>query len=610
MSWARWLLSVLVFVAMAFAAADAQAWVERTVRSDSVTVDLERDGTATVTHEILLGVRGGPLPEIAVEPVDEDATLLDGATVTRAESGRAAGLPLPLSATKNGARVVLHVIGMKGLRSGTHQIRFSYRTNLEAAGKLEPGKSSTSVEWTGPSFADGIDSARVVFRVPRGAVPPRLASARAGGDAVTITDDADGVFLGTFRRAMDKDELEVVRPHMAKGEAVPWRITVDASTFDVRAAPRSEEPPALAPEVAVKGSAPRRAPDRRPLYAVAAALAALLALLVVLKSRWVDEACRRRGARARPLLPLHAVLRGLLAGLAAVGAVLAALETTEPLLAAGAMLLSMALATHLPPRLSAPLRGPGKWVHLDAEAAFQAGRAEERLPGRFVDSGTGPGFVVFAVLLSLIVGAAIVVLRRSAYEGLCVALSSALLFPLFCTGRGGELPESGCAAPRELLEWLMTALEGMSSMEVHPLARVPQGAAEPDELRLLVLPKPALPGLVAVEAGLDFHQGMLGVLPLPYVIVRVLENSEAAEAMPRGLLWTRGRSAEERVAVLRPKVPTRKVTLELVKHLARRLSVATPSERRQRGKPSAVKSAGNGQSTAKAGTSSSPLHAT
>ena len=155
----------------------------------------------------------------------------------------------------------------------------------------------------------------------------------------------------------------------------------------------------------------------------------------------------------------------------------------------------------------------------------------------------------------------------------------------------------------------MTALEGMSSMEVHPLARVPQGAAEPDELRLLVLPKPALPGLVAVEAGLDFHQGMLGVLPLPYVIVRVLENSEAAEAMPRGLLWTRGRSAEERVAVLRPKVPTRKVTLELVKHLARRLSVATPSDRRQRGKPSAAKSVGNGQSTAKAGTSSSPLHA-
>src|SRR4051812_33038393 len=221
------LVSALLAVAIVVAAPAAEAWGERTGRSDSGTVDGAGDGTAVVTHEILLAVRGGPLPEIAVEPVDSDAELLEGATVTRAQSGHAAGLPLPLSATKVGARVALRVVGQKGMRSGTHQIRFSYRTNLEAAGKLQPGRTSTSVEWTGPSFADGIDSARVVFRVPRGAVPPRLASARPGADAVTITDDADGVFLGTFRRAVDKDELEVVRPHMAKGEAVPWRITVD-----------------------------------------------------------------------------------------------------------------------------------------------------------------------------------------------------------------------------------------------------------------------------------------------------------------------------------------------------------------------------------------------
>jgi hypothetical protein len=603
-------MAALLAVAIVVAAPAARAWVERTVRSDSVTIDVSRDGTAVVTHEILLAVRGGPLPEIAVEPVDADAELLEGATVTRAQSGHAAGLPLPLSATKMGARVVLRIVGQKGIRSGTHQIRFSYRTNLDAAGKLQPGRTSTSVEWTGPSFADGIDSARVVFRVPRGSVPPRLASARPGADPVTMTDDAEGVFLGTFRRAVDKDELEVVRPHMAKGEAVPWRITVDASTFDVTPEPKVEEPQAeLAPPL-VKASAPKLAPDRRPVWAAISVLAVVLATVVVMKSRWVEEACRRRAARARPLLPVPSPVRGLLAAAFGVGAAVAVIGSTEPLLAAGALLVSMAFATHLPPRLSAALRGPGTWVRLDADAAFAPRPRSERLPGRFVDVGTVPGFALFFACLALFVAAAIVVSRTSPYEAICVALGSAILFPIFCTGRGGELPPKSSVAPQELLEWLVGSLESSATLELHPLGRVPQGGTEHDELRLLVRPLPALPGFVALEVGIDFHQGLLGLLPLPYVIVRVHENTEAAEALPKGLLWTRGRNADERVAVLRPKVPTRKITLKLVQHLVRRLRAPGASEGRQRGKPSSSRSMGNGQSTAKAGTPASPAHAT
>ena len=75
--------------------------------------------------------------------------LLEGATVTRAQSGHAAGLPLPLSATKVGARVALRVVGQKGMRSGTHQIRFSYRTNLEAAGKLAQMEAPATVRVEG-----------------------------------------------------------------------------------------------------------------------------------------------------------------------------------------------------------------------------------------------------------------------------------------------------------------------------------------------------------------------------------------------------------------------------------------------------------------------------
>src|ERR1700753_3411360 len=99
-----WLEAVLVVVAILLAAPEASAWVERTVRSDSVTIDVDRNGTAVVTHEILLGVRGGPLAEISVEGVDAAAELLQGATSTKAESGHAAGLPLPLSTAKVDSR--------------------------------------------------------------------------------------------------------------------------------------------------------------------------------------------------------------------------------------------------------------------------------------------------------------------------------------------------------------------------------------------------------------------------------------------------------------------------------------------------------------------------
>src|SRR5262249_18753934 len=159
--------------------------------------------------------------------------------------------------------------------------------------------------------------------------------------------------------------------------------------------------------------------------------------------------------------------------------------------------------------------------------------------------------------------AAIPVFRHSSYEGICVVLGSAILFPLFCTGRGGEVPLGLAVAPRDLLEWLDDELGDSSSLESYPLGRFPERRTDHDELRLMVVPRPALAGFVALEVGLDFHLGILGVLPLPYVIVRAVENSPAADALPKGLLWTRGRNADERVAVLRPKMPTRKLTLTL-----------------------------------------------
>ena len=596
----------LALLGLVTATTPARAWVEQAVKSDSVTLDVERDGRGVVTHEILLWVRGGPLPEIGVEPVDEDAEILDGASATIAQSGRAAGFPLPLEASKDGAHLRLRVVGAKGLRTGTHLIRFAYRTNLGDSNHLHVGVLGTTLEWSGPRFSDGIDTAKVVFRLPPSSFPPRLGPAAAAGAPENVADDHGGVFLSTFRRTADKDELEVVRPHVAKNEIVAWRVSVDPSTFDT-VQPATAKAPKVVP--LATPHAPKVRPPTWPWWLAVAGLAALFGVAVALKSRWASAACSARGATPRPLLPFGTPGRAVLATASVLGSAVLVVAGM-PVVAAAVLMVALASATHLPPRAAAPLRGPGKWIEIDPDAAF-AEAAAPRTAGRFFDAGSAVGFSLFLSLLTAFVAVSITVMRRSEYYGLSVALGSALLFPIYCTGRAGELPPDPVRGPADLLDWLMSELGKDAALVVGPIGRVPLGKTEPDEIRLLVLPKRAMTGVVAIEAGLDVHQGALGLLALPFVLIRVVEGSPAAEALPKGLFWTRGRNVDERVAVLRPKMPTRRLTAALIRDLSQRISATKSSPpRRQEAPSSAAKSSGNGSSTAKGPTTSSPAHAT
>jgi len=132
--------------------------------------------------------------------------------------------------------------------------------------------------------------------------------------------------------------------------------------------------------------------------------------------------------------------------------------------------------------------------------------------------------------------------------------------------------------------------------------RVPDGSHEPDELRVLIQPKDALQGLVALETGLDAQRGLGGVVGVPFVIVRAKEGSPAQAALPRGVIWARGRKPDERVAILSPKLPTVGLTVALVDKLVGVLAAQPSSKRRM--------SSGNAAFTAKLGTVRSPAHAT
>lgn len=601
------LIGALV-VALTFAV-PARAWVERSVRSDAVIVDVEQDGTATISHEILLAIRGGPLADVSIEPVDADAELLPEATVTVAESGQAAGLPIPLVPTKEGARLSLHVERDRGLRTGVYQVRFQYRTNLASAHRVEPSAEGTFVSWSGPGYPDGIDSARVVFRLPRAATPPRL---RAAGAGSAIADDRNGVFLSTFRRAEGKDELEIVRPHVSKGEIVSWSVVVDPAVFGrpalgTNADPKADVVPSPVLQAAPSARETQKHTPRPPIWLLglfAGSMAGLYGLLVACKAHWVAEACRRSRAVPRPLLPASTRVRVFMATLG-VACAFAGAALELPWVAATSLMVALLSAVHLTATISPPLRGPGRWSNLDPSVAFEEPERPRATSGRLFDAGTPLGFILFCSLLVAFAAAALFTGRHSPFHGVAVGLAASLLFPVFCTGREGELHDSsrGLAG----LHWIFGALARESRLEVSVIGRMPQGSDRADEVRVLVLPKRPVLGLIAIEVGFDAHSSPIGISSLPFVILRVTDGSPAVECVPKGFLWTRGRSADERVLVLRPKVPARQVACDLARDLARRLSVAEEPGQSRR---SAAKSAGNGSSASKGGTSRSPAHAT
>jgi hypothetical protein len=152
--------------------------------------------------------------------------------------------------------------------------------------------------------------------------------------------------------------------------------------------------------------------------------------------------------------------------------------------------------------------------------------------------------------------------------------------PLFFTGRDGVKVADRVEFSRRFMRDLARSLRGRSPAKIVAWGRVPDGQGHPDELRVLIQPKDGVDGLVALETGLDAQRGLGGVVGVPFVIVRAKEGSPAQSALPRGVIWARGRKADERVAILSPKLPTLGLTVALVERLLEAVRGQPPSSRR------------------------------
>jgi hypothetical protein len=233
------------------------------------------------------------------------------------------------------------------------------------------------------------------------------------------------------------------------------------------------------------------------------------------------------------------------------------------------LVLGMVLASQFAVPAKVVLRGPGQWLPLsDAEAFARAPAAQ---PGRFWDAGTWQGSAVFSAACVLVAGGAWCLLARAPYQALLLLLGSSCLLPLFFTGRAAQLPADLATQPRRLLSRVLKRMRGADGIKVVPWARIPEGSREADELRLLVQVPGAVRGLIGLEMGVEYVPGVAGSAAAPFVLIRAREGSLAVSALPRELSWTRGRKADERAAILRPRLPTavhcEQLLLELVARL-------------------------------------------
>jgi hypothetical protein len=462
-----------------------------------------------------------------------------------------------LLAKRDDGTLLLEVDQKKGLGRGVYLFKFRYRTDLRQRGLVAQRGGAVELSWIGPRLPDGVDGAQVTFRLPSAPTAPRVLDTDRPEPGEVAP--SSGVFLSNLRRAADKDELEIVRPHVARGEPVVWRIEMDAQAFDGFARPN------LSAEIPFPEAKPGAPLQRASWLGAGFLLALLYGTLVMLKWRALVRASAERNAEPRALFALPAALRATLAGLALSGAVAVVKLGSQPTLGALLMLAAMALASHASPRVRAELRGPGRWLALPDEEAFQLRRVE--LPGRWLDAGTLPGFVLFTLTLGLSCLLTVSMLGRSVYDAVLIALGSASYFPIFLTGRTSELALDPVRGPARLLNRLAQRLRRQGSHKVVAWARVPDGSSEPDELRLLLLPRPAVQGLRAIEVGMEYGAGESWRAATPCLLVRTLEGSAAQRRFGSSVPWMRGRTDAERVALLRPKLPTFAFMMKLLERV-------------------------------------------
>jgi hypothetical protein len=303
--------------------------------------------------------------------------------------------------------------------------------------------------------------------------------------------------------------------------------------------------------------------------------------LVWMKAREVRRHAAAAAAIVAPVLPMPPVLRALLAASALSAGVALQLVFRSPLWGAVCVVVACLLAAHGAARIDpkSARRGPGRWLSVGEREVFGK-LPRPRGPALDLSTLLGKGI---CLLLFAGVGVACWWLgRRSLSQALLVGFDAVALLAVFATGRMACLPPDMAVEPARVLRKVAARLKkkkGLRGVRIVPRIRVPHGAMDADELRLLLAPRAPLRGFLGIEIGVTYALSTGARLAMPEVLVRFLEGSpceQALAAVARSGRVTPGRKPEERVIALSPRLPTVHMTVEIAAALVMRVIDKNP----------------------------------
>jgi hypothetical protein len=592
----RLALGLIAPAVMALApAAGAAGWQEMHETSDDVRFEVGPDGIATVQHHLRYRIVGGrykmfeiagihPAAEIAPEAVfvsektGAEVLARVEAVAPKPDKGddAATGSGQASDGSAKPITVRLMIDEGKGLGRGSYTVDVRYRLDLVATKLLARDGAMWRIAWTAPPAPDPHDGARVVFDLPAAPTEPRLAGA------------SSSTTLATLRRSAERDELELVRAHVPRGEAVIWAARVDPKAFSRVTSPELRPPPI--PETAPPSLIASNL--SRILAAAGIALfAGVLAALLRWKQRAVRAAAELRRATARPLLALPRGTGPFAYGVVAASA-LASLLWWSPLAGALLVVLAMAIGAHRAPATVTRPRGPGSWRPM-ADSLLLVAAAPEPLPTDPLDGTTRRGLVAFLAVACVFAACAWVLRAHVPQIAIALPLLFAAIVPVFFTGTRAQMAPTPTELAARMLRPARDALAAVIDLEHAELSTVArvveakEGEGESvDEVRLTCVPRDRTPGLRAIELALATSSVSHGAIP--EVFVRFDDGSAAAERVARlaaGVPIVPGRTAEERVARFSPDEPTPAAAAALVGALVLALEGRRATDRATNAEP-------------------------
>lgn len=582
----------------------ALAWVETSITADTVTIEVDKSGQAIVAHDLWMKIRGGPFKGTSLEGVDSDAEPLPDAQVEKIGGSGRAELSRPLLLSRgDDDSLYIEIDDSAGLRAGSYAFRFKYRTDLRQRRRIVSRGSWAELSWIGPRFPAGLDVAKVAFHLPYAPTAPRLAESDSElGDFGHAGAPIDAM-LSTLRRGADKDVLELVRPHVAKGEPVIWRLWAAPANF-----PWLNESPRPGAVTAPNTVTSPKAPLGKGMPLALGAIAAIVcAVLVLMKDAAVRASAQREHCEARPWLPLRGHWRATIGGLSLGVAILLAARFDAPSMAVILTVLAQACFAFRPLVPPRKLRGPGRWLPLRAEEAFS--RSQTKPTGAWLDASDWRGkLTLLAWSLAWAVMAA-KCFTTQPYLAILGLIAIQVPWPLFFTGTSLELPSSRRSRASAELIRMQRLLERGGRLRVLTIGRFGEGELVPDEVRLKLVLRDPPNGLV----GLEIAANPSALHPSTSLLIRVRDESEAHHWLGQRFGFFRGRTGEERVATYAPAVAARARIIKQVRRIISERSLNTSTGCHFGSGVSSThraRSAGSGSNTSKPARPAVPAQAT